>query len=238
MPELHDQHDQQTDARDVQRPEHQGPDDDPASADRPAVKKSDQLQFHRPQTRTRRAGCKRIPDKDDPANHDSRADDRDRHLERACHGREKEQEGDADDDGNRHIDEKRHEPPAERAYLHPRRQACLAVGATLRGRFHDKLLVVRDWFAGETLLRKVNQYRHSVTELHDGAHWHRDWLARSELLTIATPGWYQDRSVRGIQIRNNNLPVVWNHLQMRPADVVVRTRDGHQPGRPAARSIA
>ena len=29
-------------------------------------------------------------------------------------------------------------------------------------------------FAGQTLLRKVNQYRHSVTELHDGAHWHRE----------------------------------------------------------------
>jgi hypothetical protein len=58
------------------------------------------------------------------------------------------------------------------------------------------LLVVGDCVAGETLLRKVNQYRHSITELHDTAKLYVDRLARGELLTIDGSGTYQDRSVR------------------------------------------
>jgi hypothetical protein len=70
VPQFHDQHDQQPDAGDTQSPEHQCPHTNPTPADRPTVKKSNQLQFHGPQTRARRSHGKQVPHQNDPADYD------------------------------------------------------------------------------------------------------------------------------------------------------------------------
>jgi hypothetical protein len=212
VPQLHDQHDQQADARDVQGPEHQRPHQDPAPPDRSAIEKTDQLQLHHPQAWTCGADSEQMPQHDDPAKNDGRPNECECRPKRARGRREQEEHRDADDDRERDINQKRHEALAEGTRLHPRRQACLAIRATLYGRFHEQLLVVGDCFAGETLLRNFNQYRHSITELNDSTHFHWNRLAWRELLTIAGPGRYQDRSVRGVQIGYDNLPVVGSHL--------------------------
>ena len=230
MPQHHDQHDQQADHGDAERPEHYCSQKDSGGPDRPAVKEANYLQLHRSETRTRCTHSECVPDQHKPADHDDRSDDAQCQTERTRRARQQEDQRKADDDRYREVDEIRHETFAERTYLHPRGQACLAIRATLRGRFHEQLLVFRNCFAGETLLRKVNQYRYSITELHDSAQLHDDRLSRGELLTIDGSRAYQDRSVRGVQVGNNNLPIIRRHLEVRPADVVVRARDSHQPG--------
>jgi hypothetical protein len=76
---------------------------------------------------------------------------------------------------------------------------------------------------------KLNQYRHSITELYDTAQLHVDRFAWGELLSIDGSRTHQHRSVRGVQVGDNNLPVVRSHLDVCPADVVVGARNGHEP---------
>jgi hypothetical protein len=121
MPHHHDQHDQETDSGDVQRPENQGSDKDPSRADRPSIEEADQLQFHRPQTRARRPHGEGVPDQTEPANRDDRTDYSKCQAERTRRSRKQEDQRNADDGRDRHIDEIRHESLAERPDLHTRR---------------------------------------------------------------------------------------------------------------------
>jgi hypothetical protein len=118
MPQHHDQHDQETDAGDVQRPKHQCPDKGPTRADRPAVEEADQLQLHHPETRARRPNTEGVPDQNEPADRDDCTDHSECQAERTRCGRKQEDQRNADDDRDRHVDEIRHETLAERTDLH------------------------------------------------------------------------------------------------------------------------
>jgi hypothetical protein len=69
-------------------------------ADRPTVKKSNQLQLHSPQTRARRSHGKQVPHQNDPADYDGRTNHEEGRPKRTARGGEQQQQHDADNERN------------------------------------------------------------------------------------------------------------------------------------------